>query len=224
VGLLIFIAAYERWLKMQPTYEGELVSYWVDGACRANPGNPDEDTITAIGPPAVPYLIAKLKTKDSGLRDLYTNLLAHLPANLSERLPQPDDPAVTHAHAANLLGELALCRINSKDSSVISALQAGMKDTNMFVSDACALALWKFDGQYERPALTSIVARLADYSRRNAGDPLALMQIFNVADGAQFYITNSIPLLKELQQSDDSDVRQIATQALKDIADKSKTP
>ena len=318
---LVIIAGYEVWLKMQPTYDGETVSDWVNAACETQSTLNYTDQIPAIGAPAVPYLIAKLKTRDSGFYGTYTNLLEHTPEAVGKHLPQFDDPEAVRQRAAECLGELgpiakpaipqltqsmrgaalieqvdlataiwkingdtnlilqtchaaltqstndtalfwgvftlcdmgpaatpevpallplltnpklkpnrrylvarALGRINCKSDAVIAALQEGMKNPSLTLSLLCAQSLWKLDNQYARAALTTIVARAVEANRRDPKERVKMLTLLDSGDGDNFFITNSIPILKELQQSDDADVRQFVSEALQEIAVKSKTP
>jgi hypothetical protein len=319
--LLVIIAGYEVWLKLQPTYDGEPVSDWVDAACGPESVLDYRDQIPKIGAPAVPYLIAKLKTKGSGFYGTYTNLLGHLPQAVGEHLPLLNDPAVTRQKAADCLAALgpiskpaipqltqdlrqaalieqvdlamaiwkingdtnlvlqtchaaltqstndialfwgvftlsdmgpaatpevpallpllaspklkpsrrylvarALGRINCKSDAVIAALQEGMKNPSLTLCLPCAQSLWKLDHQYARAALTTIVTRAVEANRRHPKERVKLRQLLDSSDGDKFFITNSIPILKELQQGEDADIRQFVTEGLQEIVDKSKSP
>src|SRR5437016_10426454 len=88
-GLVLWLAGGFR---REPLHKGKPISYWVDQACTGYDGTRSDGNdvwvfrreVNNIGPAAVPYLVARLRTSDRW-RNAWLRLRASLPARIQQR-------------------------------------------------------------------------------------------------------------------------------------------
>jgi HEAT repeat protein len=158
----------------EPLYNGKPVSYWVDQAVDLHSRSQGDSILQVyqIGPPAVPYLILKLRTKDTWIRETWRVLLTKLPPILRNRFrPVPDAQSIrTEAayiltkfgpQAKGAVPDLAkmlagkgweactaariLGAIGPGASTAIPAWKQAMAKTDLLSEVEMAAAIWKID-------------------------------------------------------------------------------
>jgi HEAT repeat protein len=82
--LVALIALF--WPSREPLHKGKPVSYWIYRAFRAESSEDDFEEVQLIGAPAVPYLIAKLRVRDTLPRSAAIALWQSLPKPLWARI------------------------------------------------------------------------------------------------------------------------------------------
>jgi HEAT repeat protein len=128
-----------QWLPSEPMYQGRPLSSWLPKVLFENPGgvqnSPDHyrDALAAVGPPAVPFILAKLRKSDSALANRYRDLWPRFPAVLQRVLPKPSPPDYSTWSAAAAL----ICL----GTNAIPALVDAMDDGNPAVREAVGQAL-----------------------------------------------------------------------------------
>lgn len=127
-GLTLWLAGG---FKDAPLHKGKPISYWVDGACRG----PDErfaQEVEEIGSPAVPYLVAKLRLKDTWLRRTWASMRRMLPLSLRNKFPTTESVDLVH-HAAIV----CLLRLRSKAESAVPELTAIIGEQRQDLNSIC---------------------------------------------------------------------------------------
>jgi hypothetical protein len=99
----------------------------------------------------------------------------------------------------------ALGDIGLNEPAVISALLAGMEDPNPGVQQTCAFSLWRLDAKYA-PKAASLVVR--------AVIRLAWTGLIPFAEQYHLDLLPAVPALREMQNSESPEVRNIANEAL----------
>jgi HEAT repeats len=141
VALIAFIwhTIRSQWLPSEPMYQGKPLSSWLPVVLFENPGgvhhSPDhyKDALAAVGPPAVPFILAKLRKSDSALANRYRDLWPRFPAVLKRILPKPKPPDYSTWSAAAAL----ICL----GTNVIPALADAMDDGNPAIREVAGQAL-----------------------------------------------------------------------------------
>src|SRR4029450_12389160 len=91
-----------RWSNSDPLHKGEPISYWVDRAVMSYPA-PDgsREELKEIGPRAIPYLIQKLKPRNTRVWNSWAVIWTRLPAFAQRMTPKPlGEAAMVRAQAA----------------------------------------------------------------------------------------------------------------------------
>jgi hypothetical protein len=146
VALIAFVwhTIRSEWLPSEPIYHGKPLSFWLPKVLFENPGgvhnSPDhyKEALAAVGSPAVPFILAKLRKSDSALANRYRDLWPRFPAVLKRVLPQPKPPDFSTWSAAAAL----ICI----GTNAIPALVDAMNDGNPAVRAAAGQALCGFAG------------------------------------------------------------------------------
>jgi HEAT repeat protein len=120
----------------EPVYAGKTVDQWLDAGY--------EDASMAlheIGPPAVPYIVAKLSREDPRCGSLrrYQELWRRFPPALRMVLPKPKSGNFDELRACSALLELG--------PRIIALLSTGLQDQNPIVREVSAHALGSFREQ-----------------------------------------------------------------------------
>jgi hypothetical protein len=133
-----------QWLPSEPMYQGRPLSAWLPKVLFENPGgvhhSPDhyKDALAAVGPPAIPFILAKLRKSDSALANRYRDLWPRFPAILKRLLPKPNPPDYSTWSAAAAL----ICL----GTNAIPSLMNAMDDGNPAIRAAAGQALCGFAG------------------------------------------------------------------------------
>ena len=119
--------------RTEPVYAGKTADQWLNAGY--------EDTALAlqqIGPPAVPFILAKLAREDSRYGSLsnYRELWNKIPAALRRFFPKPKVGAFDEWHACSVLLELG--------PGIIPSLASALRDQNPAVREVSAHALGSF--------------------------------------------------------------------------------
>jgi HEAT repeat protein len=128
-----------QWLPSEPIYQGKPLSLWLPTVLFQNPGgihnSPDhyQDALAAIGQPAVPFILAKLRKSDSALANRYRDLWPRCPPLLKRILPQPKPSDYSTWSAAAAL----ICLGTNAMPDLVNA----MEDGNPAVREAAGQAL-----------------------------------------------------------------------------------
>jgi len=146
VALIAFVwhAIRSQWLPAEPIYQGKPLSSWLPKVLFENPGgvhnSPDhyKDARAAVGTPAIPFILAKLRKSDSTLANRYRDLWPRFPAILKRVLPKPSPADYSTWSAAAAL----ICL----GTSAIPSLVDAMGDGNPAVRAAAGQALCGFAG------------------------------------------------------------------------------
>ena len=106
VSLAIGIGLTWVWISSrvsdEPLHKGKPISYWIDHASRPHPSNFCGE-VREIGSRAIPFLIEKLRTRDTWFRRARIALYQKLPSPVQDRLPEIEDaPSVQYGAAACL--------------------------------------------------------------------------------------------------------------------------
>ncbi len=106
VGFLAIIALSVRgFLHLgEPTYQGHTVNWWISEQARTTNMIGVRTAFKHIGAEAVPYIMARLKDKDSGFSKAYRAMVPHLPWFIQCWLPSR--PLYQTGHAAQALGAI----------------------------------------------------------------------------------------------------------------------
>lgn len=93
IGVAIVLVAigifWPRWFGDEPSHKGKPIHDWVEMAVEHNIKE-DRAEIKKMGPLAVPYLIEKLKTRDTWFRKAQTTLRGYVPRFLRLRMLERD--------------------------------------------------------------------------------------------------------------------------------------
>jgi HEAT repeat protein len=120
------------------------------------------------------------------------------------------DPARTSIRA-NVAS--ALARIGAKEEPILSALRAGIADTDLIVRASCASGLWRLDESHSREATPIIVDWVADWNRRFERK----LTFAKATTENGLNPQSAIPALRELLKSESGEVRQIAAESLEEL-------
>ena len=115
------------------------------------------------------------------------------------------------ANAATVLGG---ARVSNPEiqAALLNGTQAG-QDVNL--RSNCAMALWRLDPQFAPLATRLVLEEIVESKKRFPGNEQNFAMWLEVRD---LNLQESIPALKELQQSDFPDLRREAEEALRRIA------
>jgi hypothetical protein len=115
----------------EPLHKGKPISYWVDGACRG-PNESFVQEVENIGSPAVPYLVAKLRLKDTWLRRTWGSMRRMLPQVLRNKIPSVESVDWVHHSAIE-----CLLRLGPKAEPAVPELIASIGKQNQDLSYIC---------------------------------------------------------------------------------------
>jgi HEAT repeat protein len=116
-----------QWLPSEPMYQGKPLSSWLPVVLFENPGgvhhSPDhyKEALAALGRPAVPFILAKLRKSDSALANRYRDLWPRFPPVFKRVLPQPSPPDYSTWSAAAAL----ICLGTNAIPSLVDAMDDG---------------------------------------------------------------------------------------------------
>jgi len=134
---LLATAGFVVWLTAgshhEPLHKGKPISYWVDGACRENADERFLQQLDEIGKSAVPYLIAKLRMRDTRLRKAWIAIWRHLPTGLRSRLPEGELVYWVRHEAINCVR-----RLGPKAESAVPELIVLIREQPQDLSYICA--------------------------------------------------------------------------------------
>ena len=152
VGSVALLHA-QRTQPKEPVYAGKTADQWL------NAGFEDASlALRQIGPPAVPFILAKLSREDAryGSARAYRELWSKLPLPVRRLLPGPSAGAFDELHACGLLLELG--------PQVIPLLPGALRDSNPAVREVGAHALGSFcrEGKDISKAAPRLVVALND--------------------------------------------------------------
>jgi len=119
--------------RQEPVYAGKTADQWL------NAGYEDaSQALQQIGPPAVPFILAKLAREDPryGSQRNYHELWNKLPTAFHSFLPRPKTGAFDELHACSILLELG--------PGIIQLLSSALKDKNPVVREVSAHVLGSF--------------------------------------------------------------------------------
>jgi HEAT repeat protein len=177
---LVALCAYLLWhSRHEPLHKGKPISFWVNGACnfQAAYGEPYSygdciQELRQIGPPVIPYLIAKLRIKDSWPRRKWAALLNELPPKFRRHFPPVPDVNMLHYEAALRLTEFGpdakmavpdlvkslqetnlasivaantLGAIGPDATTAIPALKQALSRSDLLTQTIIASAIWRID-------------------------------------------------------------------------------
>lgn len=120
----------------EPTYAGKTAGQWL------NAGYEDaSQALQQIGPPAVPFILAKLAREDPQYGALRTrrDLWNKIPAAVRNFFPTPAAGAFDELHACSILVEMG--------PAVMPLLSSALRDRNPAVREVSADALGRFRQQ-----------------------------------------------------------------------------
>ncbi len=103
LGLIVYCI---RSAQDQTQHKGKPIRYWVNRACASEDEREAFQEIKTIGAPAVPYLMAKLRAKDSywdSAGAAYNRLLIRLPRRLASALPSYSFAGISRHRAGQCL-------------------------------------------------------------------------------------------------------------------------
>ena len=149
----IGFAIRSQWLPPEPSYQGKPLSYWLPRVIMENPGgihyNHDHcrEAVAAIGLPAIPFILVKLRNNDSPSVDSYRKLWPRLPPIITQFFPQPKLPDFFAQDAAAALMCLG--------TNAIPALVDAIEDSKPTVREAAAQALVALPAVRFRPRTQS---------------------------------------------------------------------
>ena len=139
----------------EPVYAGKTLDQWLEGGYEQA-----SMALQEIGPPAAPYVLAKLRCEDPrcGSLQKYRDLWRRLPPTLRKIFPRPKAANFDELHACSALLELG--------PRAVPFLSAGLKDYNPVVREVSAHALGslRHRGNDIRIALPALVQALGDPS------------------------------------------------------------
>ncbi len=146
VGLAVFVwhTIRSEWLPSEPMYQGKPLSAWLPHVLFEHPVgvhfSPDhyKEALLAVGSPAVPFILAKLRKSDSALANRYRTLWPRVPPMLKRVLPKPNPRDFSTWSAAAAL----IC----VGSNAIPSLIDAMQDGNPAIRAAAGQALCGFAG------------------------------------------------------------------------------
>ncbi len=151
---LAVLGGCEWWLSRQPVFEGELVRDLVNEACKRDTDY-DTATITVIGTPAIPYLVAKLKAGEPRLHRLWVKTYEHLPEIITGRLANPDYGYSPRAKAITYLGIFG-----TQAKTAVPEIIKLLSDTNEGILECATQALIQIgpDAKLALPRLEQLLA------------------------------------------------------------------
>ncbi len=197
-----------RTSKPEPVYQGKPLNYWIKELDH-NVSQSDgfsywvgEKPVLEIGPPAIPFLIATLKKKDSRLNDAYVSLYPKLPKWMRDHLSTPQKSAEMRANAAH-----GLKLFGPKAAVAVPDLMAALHDNDKWVRSAAANALGAI-GPEAKMAVPALIRGLNDSDKNMA---LACLIGLN---GAGQDSPEAEPALQHLLKDSDRNNRAWATMAL----------
>jgi HEAT repeat protein len=143
----------------EPSYGGKPVTAWLDA------GQEDASfALPEIGPPALPYILAKLAREDPEYAQhrIYTRLWAHLPSSVRRALLKPPNTIFDETRAVMALRELG--------PGIIPNLARELLNQNPARRKVCAEVLggWRQGGKNIAVAVPFLTAALRDPDPRVA--------------------------------------------------------
>ncbi|MDB6068145.1 MAG: repeat-containing protein [Pedosphaera sp.] len=151
----------------EPVYKGRPVSVWVSEIWMANEEeNPQFKEVVAIGEPAVPYLIKRLKDPRPfyARNQIYMKLWQSTPMWLRKRMSDPrlSGPKQERAQISSALVEV-LGRIGPPAKAAVPELIRIVKDKDVpGWTRATAISALRRIGPAAKPAVPALLARLKD--------------------------------------------------------------
>jgi len=175
VGTILSLTAR---FSSQPLHNGKPVSYWVDEACSRPNQFEAQKEVHRIGAAALPYLIAKLNSRETWVDRLLLAVREKLPTPVGRLIPAPHKGPFDRSCAAECL---ALFGREAKPAVNALAQLVGSKQTNGLDADRAIAALGAI-GPEARQALPSLrralknqtpeVRRFADEALEQIGSNL----------------------------------------------------
>ncbi len=199
----ILVLAMALWPSNEPLHKGKPISYWVNQACTGN-SSTYEDEVEVIGIPAIPYMIAKLRTKDSAWRNAVASARKKSPRWLRRRLPGFYSAEELHFGAAR-----TLVRLGPKAKAAVPDLIRCLSEGDYVVSRVTyALNSIGPDAKDALPALRLTITNPDDLIKADAAEAIwhigretniVLTVCSNVMQGTNFMgINNAALLLQEM--------------------------
>ncbi|HTL18369.1 MAG TPA: hypothetical protein VL793_14125 [Patescibacteria group bacterium] len=160
-SLLVISLIFSRFVfrAPEPQYAGKTVSQWLEA------GHEDASfALHEIGPPALPYIFAKLVREDprNQWRNSYRSLLKHLPVSIRGLLPSPGGTSFDETRGCAIVLELG--------PGTIPELVRALQNRNPVVRQvsAEALGVWRRRGKCIDVAVPRLLTASKDSDRQVA--------------------------------------------------------